>query len=139
MTIRSLDALALFYRLPIEEVIIRAKRLRHRLGAETNPILFRGTIVPSWPANQERLAWAKGRKKPASLEQAFGQVITRYREKRGLSQMDLAVATGYSLRYVGDLERGAKSATLRTMNDLATLLKMSLSSLLTEAEIALGW
>ena len=31
MTIRSLDALALFYRLPMEEVIIRAKRLRHRL------------------------------------------------------------------------------------------------------------
>lgn len=31
MTIRSLDALALFYRLPIEDLIIRAKRLRHRL------------------------------------------------------------------------------------------------------------
>lgn len=28
MTIRSLDALAMFYDLPIEEVIIRAKRLR---------------------------------------------------------------------------------------------------------------
>jgi transcriptional regulator with XRE-family HTH domain len=31
MTIRSLDALALFYELPIEEVIIRAKRLRDAL------------------------------------------------------------------------------------------------------------
>jgi transcriptional regulator with XRE-family HTH domain len=31
MTIRSLDALALFYQLPIEEVIIRAKRLRDSL------------------------------------------------------------------------------------------------------------
>ena len=28
MTIRSLDALAMFYQLPIEEVLIRAKRLR---------------------------------------------------------------------------------------------------------------
>jgi transcriptional regulator with XRE-family HTH domain len=28
MTIRSLDALAMFFQLPIEEVIIRAKRLR---------------------------------------------------------------------------------------------------------------
>jgi helix-turn-helix protein len=28
MTIRSLDALAMFYRIPIEELIIRAKRLR---------------------------------------------------------------------------------------------------------------
>lgn len=28
MTIRSLDALAMFYGIPIEEIIIRAKRLR---------------------------------------------------------------------------------------------------------------
>lgn len=52
--------------------------------------------------------------------------------------MDLAVATGYSLRYVGDLERGTKSATLRTMNDLATLFKINLGSLLTEAESLMG-
>jgi transcriptional regulator with XRE-family HTH domain len=30
MTIRSLDALALFYRIPIEEIIVRAKRLRDK-------------------------------------------------------------------------------------------------------------
>lgn len=68
------------------------------------------------------------------MEQACGQVITRHREKLGLSQMDLAVATGYSLRYIGDVERGAKSATLRTMNDLATLFDIHLGSLITEAE-----
>lgn len=55
-----------------------------------------------------------------------------------MSQMDLAVATGYSLRYVGDLERGTKSATLRTMNDLATLFRTSLGSLVTEAEGLMG-
>jgi transcriptional regulator with XRE-family HTH domain len=48
--------------------------------------------------------------------------------------MDLAVASGYSLRYVGDIERGAKSATLRTMRDLATLLDLRLSALVVEAE-----
>lgn len=52
--------------------------------------------------------------------------------------MDLAVATGYSLRYVGDLERGTKSATLRTMNDLATLFNIRLGSLVSEAETLLG-
>lgn len=31
MTIRSLDALAHFYQLPIEEVIVRAKRLRRNM------------------------------------------------------------------------------------------------------------
>ena len=30
MTIRSLDALAMFYSVPIEEIIIRAKRLRDK-------------------------------------------------------------------------------------------------------------
>ncbi len=52
--------------------------------------------------------------------------------------MDLAVATGYSLRYVGDIERGAKSATLRTMNDLSTLFNIRLGSLISEAEALLG-
>lgn len=101
--------------------------------------MVHGTIVP-YLALQVGKDWrvVKGKKKPATLEQAFGHVIIRYREKLGLSQMDLAVATGYSLRYVGDLERGTKSATLRTMNDLATLYKISLGFLLTEAEALLG-
>lgn len=51
--------------------------------------------------------------------------------------MDLAVAAGYSLRYIGDVERGAKSATLRTMNDLATLLQVSLGEMIREAELLL--
>lgn len=76
--------------------------------------------------------------RPSTLEQACGQVITQYREKLGLSQMDLAVATGYSLRYVGDVERGTKSATLRTMNDLATLFDIRLGSLIADAETLLG-
>ncbi|HEY1500935.1 MAG TPA: helix-turn-helix transcriptional regulator [Acidobacteriaceae bacterium] len=72
--------------------------------------------------------------RPTTLEQAFGQVLLARREKKGFSQMDLAVAAGYSLRYMGDVERGAKSATMRTMNDLATLLDVSLGTLVVEAE-----
>jgi transcriptional regulator with XRE-family HTH domain len=53
--------------------------------------------------------------------------------------MDLAVATGYSLRYIGDVERGAKSATLRTMNDLATLLDLRLGDLISQAERQLSY
>ena len=70
----------------------------------------------------------------ATLEQAFGQVLFARREKKGLSQMDLAVASGYSLRYIGDVERGTKSATMRTMHDLATLLNVKLGTLVVEAE-----
>lgn len=78
---------------------------------------------------------AKGKKRSvATLEQAFGQVLHDLREKKGLSQMDLAVASGYSLRYIGDVERGAKSPTLRTMHDLATLLEVGLGTAMMEAE-----
>lgn len=78
---------------------------------------------------------AKREERPsASLEQAFGQILQVLRKKQGLSQMDLAVATGYSLRYIGDIERGTKSATMRTMHDLATLLNVKLSVLVVEAE-----
>lgn len=78
---------------------------------------------------------AKGNKRSvATLEQAFGQVLHGLREERGLSQMDLAVASGYSLRYIGDVERGAKSPTLRTMHDLATLLEVGLGAAMTQAE-----
>ena len=78
---------------------------------------------------------AKGRpSRPTTLEEACGEVIVRLRDEQGLSQMDLAVATGYSLRYIGDVERGKKSATLRTMNDLATLLKVRLGDLISKAE-----
>jgi transcriptional regulator with XRE-family HTH domain len=69
-----------------------------------------------------------------TLEQAFGQTVLAWRKKRGLSQMDLSVASGYSLRYIGDIERGAKSATIRTMHDLATLLDVKLGALVVEAE-----
>lgn len=77
--------------------------------------------------------------RPATLEQACGRVIVQLREEQGLSQMDLAVATGYSLRYIGDVERGAKSATLRTMKDLATLLNLRLGDLISRAERLLSY
>jgi transcriptional regulator with XRE-family HTH domain len=78
---------------------------------------------------------AKSKKRRATtLEQAFGQILFAQRDKRRLSQMDLAVASGYSLRYIGDIERGTKSATMRTMHDLATLLDVRLGTLIVESE-----
>lgn len=78
------------------------------------------------------------KRRPTTLEQACGQVIALYREQMGLSQKDLAAATGYSLRYVGDIERGNKSATLRTLSDIASPLSLHVGTLITEAEGLLG-
>lgn len=104
------------------------------------PRIAIGTKVPYLPRRfekDERVA-AGREKKPETLEQACGQVIAKNRENLGLSQMDVAVATGYSLRYIGDVERGTKSATLRTLNDLATLFKTRLGSIITDAEMLLN-
>jgi transcriptional regulator with XRE-family HTH domain len=89
------------------------------------------------PVGKDWLVANIGKHRPETLEQAFGRVLYIRRERKGLSQMDLAVASGYSLRYIGDVERGAKSATMRTMNDLATLLDVRLSLLVAEAEESL--
>lgn len=85
-------------------------------------------VRKDWPVSKRK------KRRAATLEQAFGQALFARREKRGLSQMDLAVASGYSLRYIGDVERGTKSATMRTMHDLATLLDVKLGTLVIEAE-----
>lgn len=69
-----------------------------------------------------------------TIEASFGKVLAALRKEQGMSQQELAKAIGYSLRYIGDLERGTKSATLRTMHDLATQWNTPLSSLLLEAE-----
>jgi transcriptional regulator with XRE-family HTH domain len=92
--------------------------------------------VPSWtaPVRKDWPVVKSSKRRAGTLEQAFGQVLFTRREKRGLSQMDLAVASGYSLRYIGDVERGTKSATMRTMHDLATLLDVKLGTLMVEAE-----
>jgi len=76
---------------------------------------------------------------PAALERGCGRATPQLHEEQGLSQMDLDVATGYSLRYIGDVERGSKIATLQTMKDLATLLNLRLDDLRTRAERLLSY
>jgi transcriptional regulator with XRE-family HTH domain len=77
----------------------------------------------------------KGKKvSSATLEKAFGRVLSTRRESRGMSQVHLALASGHSLRYIGDVGRGTKSATIRRLNDFATSLDVRLGVLITEAE-----
>ena len=45
--------------------------------------------------------------------------MTRLRVARGWSQQKLADELGYTERYIGQLERGTKSPTLRTIADIA--------------------
>jgi transcriptional regulator with XRE-family HTH domain len=73
-------------------------------------------------------------RKARNLDEALGAVITQLRLRRRWSQQKLAEIAGYDESYVRQLERGKKSATLRTLSDLAAAFSMSASSLIRLSE-----
>ena len=64
--------------------------------------------------------------------------MTELRAGKGMTQEDLAFALGYHLSYIGQIERGRKSPTLRTMVNLAQVFGMSVSHLMALAETHQG-
>jgi transcriptional regulator with XRE-family HTH domain len=60
-------------------------------------------------------------------------VITEIRARVEISQGDLALKLGYNTSYIGMIERGEKSMTLRTLEDLAGFFKTTASGLLAPA------
>ena len=60
--------------------------------------------------------------------------MTRLRVARGWSQQKLADELGYTERYIGQLEQGTKSATLRTLADIAEAFSTKPSAILRAAE-----
>ncbi len=67
-------------------------------------------------------------------EIAFGETLRALRNKRGLSQDDLAHQSGYHRTYISQLERGEKSPSLRTIVNLAATLKVKPSALIRAVE-----
>ena len=76
----------------------------------------------------------RGAKKTARTpERAFGRVLRKSRKDRSISQEELAFQSGYHRTYIGQLERGEKSPSLRTIFDLAETLKVAPSVLIQQA------
>jgi transcriptional regulator with XRE-family HTH domain len=69
-----------------------------------------------------------------SLEIAFGRALRRLRRERGLSQVALAFASGYDRTYIGMLERGQCSPSLRTVFNLSSTLRIRPSVFVKAAE-----
>jgi transcriptional regulator with XRE-family HTH domain len=69
-----------------------------------------------------------------TLGEAVGAELTKLRVDRGWSQLKLADALGYTERYIGQMERGSKSPTLRTLADLAKAFSIELSTIIKAAE-----
>ena len=67
-------------------------------------------------------------------EDLFGEVLREVRKGRGFSQEDLAFKSGYHPTYIGQVERGKKSPTLRAILRLAASLDTSGTELLRRVE-----
>lgn len=74
----------------------------------------------------------------ANSEKCFGQILRELRKELGLTQEQLAEESGLHSTYIGQLERGQKSPSLRTIVILAEALqtKGSAMLLLVERRIA---
>lgn len=73
-----------------------------------------------------------------SAEECFGQAIRERRKELGLTQEELAHQSGFHPTYIGQLERGVKSPSLRTVFSLASVLGSSPSALLFRVESLLN-
>ena len=79
----------------------------------------------------ERAHESEGKRSP---EQAFGKILRKIRLKRGLSQQELADKSGYHRTYIGLLEHGQKSPSLRTLINVAATLQVQPSDILRRIE-----
>jgi len=67
-------------------------------------------------------------------EQSFGLTLRSIRLKRGLSQQGLADKSGYHRTYIGLLEGGQKSPSLRTIFNIAATLHVKPSEIVKRVE-----
>src|SRR5581483_11648597 len=65
----------------------------------------------------------------ADVKKRFGAVVKTWRNKSGISQEELAWRAGLHRSYVADIERGARNASLQTIEKLAKALNLSFSTL----------
>ena len=65
--------------------------------------------------------------KPITL--LVGDNIRRLRKERGLSQEQLALKAGMNQSYMGQVERGEKSATIDSLDKIANALEIELEQL----------
>ena len=64
-----------------------------------------------------------------SRVQLLGQNIKKYRLLKGLRQIDLAVALGFSEDYISRVELGKKYMSLRKLFELADILEIDFNKL----------
>lgn len=70
------------------------------------------------------------------LQRALGGNLRAWRTKKGLSQEAFADVLGYHRTYVGGLERGERNVTLKSLERIASILRVDPVVLLVTKQIA---
>lgn len=65
-----------------------------------------------------------------TIEKQLGMRIRYLRNKKKLSQEDLALNAGINKNYLSDLERGSRNPTLKILEKLAKALEINLETLM---------
>ena len=73
-----------------------------------------------------------------NIDNAFGKVLKRTREAKGLSQEQLAFESGLHRTYISLIERGQRSPSLRTLERIVSALDLRLSALIRDVEEMAG-
>lgn len=66
----------------------------------------------------------------ANLTQRFGRNLKKIREKKGMSQFDLAQKAGLDITTINELENGRRQPLLKTTWKIANALKIKAENLL---------
>lgn len=69
-----------------------------------------------------------------SLNEKFGIILRRHRLANNLSQEKLAACAGVHRTYISQIERGIKSPTIKTLNEIAKSLNITLCEICCELE-----
>ena len=62
----------------------------------------------------------------------IGNNIRRLRKEKGLRQIDLAIAVGIDSSYLSEIENKKRNPTILLLDNIATVLEVSLIELLTD-------
>jgi transcriptional regulator with XRE-family HTH domain len=68
----------------------------------------------------------------------IGNNIRIFRQKSGLSQEQLALQSGMNTSYIGQIERGEKNPTVRTLEKIATTLGITFIDLISSTDLQKG-
>ncbi len=72
--------------------------------------------------------------KGKTTKKSFAEVLREVRQERGLSQEELADRAGLHRTYISQVERGLKSPSLRSLEQIAQALDLPASALLRRME-----